>query len=188
MVPNQRFPNKLRATYFLLLICLPVLNRSYAIEEIKDPHVAKSLQRLASVSGTRLAQMPHTMFLTVKDSETDELGMYSLIRNNGHSNVSHLLSESPQLLPEEDMLTVTRGFVGAYPNAFCHVKKSELAEFVEAIANLKSDNDYRILLNRFGIRRTDPGFWQYSDDLHSAYKNRNSIEAGLFDYNRLENR
>ncbi len=165
-----------------------VLNRSYAIDQIKDPIVEKSLKELARVHGIRLSPMPQTVFLTVTNSETGVLGMYTLIHNVGHSNVSHLFSEATEYLPEEDTLTVTKGFVGAYPNAFFHVKKSQLTEFVDAIAELKNDEDYRSLLGRFGIRRTAPDFWRYSDKLHSAYRNENSLEAGIFDYNRLENR
>ena len=165
-----------------------VLNGSYAIDQIKDPMVEKSLARLARLQGAGLSPIPQTVFLTITNIETGSLGMYTLIHNIGHSNVSHLFSESAEYLPNEDSLTVTKGFVGAYPNAFLHVKKSQLIELVDAISGIKHNEDYRSLLDRFGVRRTNPGFWRYSDRLHSAYKNENFFEAGIFDYNRLENR
>jgi hypothetical protein len=44
------------------------------------------------------------------------------------------------------------------------------------------------LMERFGIHRTGPRFWAHSDALHAAYRRRAPVEAGLFDYNRYENR
>ena len=112
----------------------------------------------------------------------------TLIHNNGLSNVSHLFFDDKRRLPEEDNLTVVRGFLGAYPNAFYHVAQAELKDFVSAVEGLSSEEDYQALLNRFGIRRSDPNFWKHSDAIQATYRNASPIEAGLFDYNRLENR
>jgi hypothetical protein len=38
------------------------------------------------------------------------------------------------------------------------------------------------------IRRTSPAFWAASDALVDAYAQWSPLEAGLFDYNRLDNR
>jgi len=38
------------------------------------------------------------------------------------------------------------------------------------------------------VRRTDPAFWATSDAMAVAYERSAPLEAGLFDYNRLENR
>ncbi|MEW6543841.1 MAG: fatty acid cis/trans isomerase [Nitrospirota bacterium] len=46
----------------------------------------------------------------------------------------------------------------------------------------------RTVAEHFGVRRTSPDFWSHSDQLHRAYRARAPREAGLFDYNRLENR
>jgi len=112
----------------------------------------------------------------------------TLIHNNGLSNVSHLFFDDKRRLPEEDSLTVVRGFLGAYPNAFYQVTKAELEDFVSAIEGLSSEEDYQALVSRFGIRRNDPDFWKHSDAIQAAYQTASPIEAGLFDYNRLENR
>jgi hypothetical protein len=112
----------------------------------------------------------------------------TLIHNNGLSNVSHLFFDDKRRLPEEDNLTVVRGFLGAYPNAFYHVAQAELEDFVTAVEGLSSEEDYQALLNRFGVRRSDPGFWKHSDAIQAVYHKNAPIEAGLLDYNRLENR
>ena len=104
------------------------------------------------------------------------------------SNVSELFSEEKRRLPKEDTLTVVRGFLGAYPNAFYRVAESELKDLVDAVEDLHSEADYQKLLDRFGIRRSDPGFWEHSDNIRRAYHKTAPIQAGLLDYNRLENR
>jgi hypothetical protein len=104
------------------------------------------------------------------------------------SNVSHLFFEDERHLPKEDSLTVVQGFLGAYPNAFYHVAQAELDGFVSAVEDLSSEEDYQALLSRFGIKRNDPDFWKHSDAIQATYQSESPIEAGLFDYNRLENR
>jgi len=39
-----------------------------------------------------------------------------------------------------------------------------------------------------GIRRTDPKFWEFSDQLQAAEAHMDQADRGLLDYNRLENR
>lgn len=166
----------------------PVLNHAHAIEQDSETAITGQLKRLSQLRGRVLSPLPETLFLTVTDSDKGKNQIYTLIHNTGRSNISHLFSNDQQLIPEEDTLTVTRGFIGAYPNAFFHITQSELPEFVTAIANLKNEDNYRALLSRFGVRRSDPDFWQHSDELHSLYQKTAPIEAALFDYNRLENR
>ena len=51
------------------------------------------------------------------------------------------------------------------------------------------DKRYDLTQNpRFAIRRTDNRFWTHSDSLIEGYRKTYPIEAGLFDYNRFENR
>ena len=80
------------------------------------------------------------------------------------------------------------GFIGAYPNAIYSVSASDLPAFEATIRSLASESDYRKLADRFAIRRTASAFWAASDGLHDAYQAAAPVEAGLFDYSRLENR
>ena len=75
-----------------------------------------------------------------------------------------------------------------YANAFVNVDQSELAEFIDTVLALKTRADYTKLMDRFGVRRTSPEFWGHADKIHQASKQDNPIEAGIFDFNRLENR
>ena len=113
---------------------------------------------------------------------------FSLLRNTAHNNVSHLLKEKAELLPSENTLTLVPGFIGAYPNAIYRATPAELPALTVAIGKPASEADDRALADRFAIRRTDPVFWAASDALVDAYAQWAPLEAGLFDYNRPDNR
>ena len=60
--------------------------------------------------------------------------------------------------------------------------------FAEAIEQLEDEDDYEAMANRFAVRRTNPDFWQNSDDVMNWYHRNDPLNAGILDYNRLENR
>jgi hypothetical protein len=166
----------------------PAMDESRDIDLGEDVFVADELGRLAAIQGESLNWLPESGFLTITGMPGGGSAQVTLIRNTGHSNVSHLLSEKKQILPEEDTLTVAAGLLGAYPNAFYRVDRQQLPHLVTAINTMETEADYAAFLDRFGVRRTDPAFWQHSDELFTAYQSMSPLEAGRFDYNRLENR
>lgn len=115
-------------------------------------------------------------------------GVFSLLRNSAHSNLSSLFQESKRRLPEEDRLVITRGVIGAYPNTFWLLDKHSWPDFARRVAALGSEADYQALHRRYGIGRADPNFWEVSDAIHRAWRRQQPRRAGLLDYNRLENR
>ena len=147
---------------------------------------ATQLKELSELDGTPATLMPQIAFLSLEDQ--GQLEVFTLISNDAHSNISTLFSEGKNRLPEEDTLTIVPGFIGAYPNVFFHFNKSRLPSFVSAVRQLKTEQDYHQLLNHYAIKRNNPGFWPHSDELHRQYKIYAPLEAGLLDYNRLENR
>ena len=163
------------------------LSTKYAITTLEDEFINTQLNKLSGIWGQRATLLPELSFLTISDAATEQK-VFTLIRNSAHSNISHLFSEKTERLPEEDSLTITKGIVGAYPNAFFKLTKAQLKDFVDSIYSLSSEADYEILLDRYGVRRTNQEFWAHSDFIHSIFQKQHPIEAGLLDYNRLENR
>ena len=153
---------------------------------LDEPSLSE-LRRLSRVQGRSASILPEASFLTIKDGRGVDHPL-SLLRNSAHTNVAEMFKEADRRIPDEDTLTVANGFIGAYPNAFFSIGVDQLALFVEAVKALKSDADYSALLDRFGVRRTDPRFWDVSDSLNARYRRDQPIEAGWFDYSRLENR
>lgn len=180
--PKAELFRKLRAHL------LPVLNRSYDLEA-GPSEIVDELRPLSRLQGRTVSWLPQTTFLSVTGVPgADSPAVYSLLANSAHSNISQPFAEQQRRLLDEDTLTVAHGFIGAYPNALFQLNRSELPQFRAAVAGLGSERDFQRLMDRFGIRRTDGRFWRHSDTLHRTYRQVAPIDAGLFDYNRLENR
>ncbi|MCX2979272.1 peptidylprolyl isomerase [Halieaceae bacterium IMCC14734] len=142
---------------------------------------------LQNSAGVAFSYMPDIAFVDVLTADSSDR-VYTLIRNIGHSNITDPFRENKQRLPEEDYLTVVRGFVGYYPNVFFQVNELELPRFVAAVAGLSSEADFSALMARYGVRRNASYFWHVSDRMHRVYRERQPLEAGLFDLNRYQNR
>lgn len=164
-----------------------VLSPRFDLASLPDGPLRTGLLRLTGVHGASLAWLPEVSILRVDDPPRAPR-YFSLLKNTGHSNVDHLVREAAALLPAENTLTVVPGFIGAYPNTLLHTTRDGLDKLTAALATLASEDDYRHLADHFAIRRTDPGFWQASDAMTAAYREAVPLEAGLFDYSRLENR
>lgn len=140
-------------------------------------------QQLQSAPGSAIRFLPQTTIIRVP-----ETGLFTLVHNNGYSNISSLFGEERRRLPDEDYLTIARGIIGSYPNSFMQVARADLPDFVQRVSLLNSEEDYRALRDRYGIRRSNPDFWAFSDQLLSDYRASDPGDAGILDYNRLENR
>lgn len=143
------------------------------------------LSEINSIRGKAANIMPEISLLY--DAHHDQV--FTLIRNSGHSNLTGLLYEEENRLPEEDYLTLIPGIIGAYPSAYYQVKKTQSAQsFANKMKAIRSDKDYEEFLDEYGVRRTDKDFWAFSDKIHQWYRQDDPLNAGLLDYNRLENR
>jgi hypothetical protein len=166
----------------------PVLDGRFELAGLPNVHLRSELMALASVSGASLSWLPEMVVLRIDGEDGAVTRHFTLLRNTAHANVTHLAREKTELLPAENTLTVVPGFIGAYPNAIYRLRPDELPALREAVAGLESQADYRKLADRFAVRRTNRRFWSVSDSLHEAYRAQAPVEAGLFDYNRLDNR
>jgi hypothetical protein len=162
----------------------PVAAKRFELSAVADPALRRNLQALSTVRGASLAWMPEVVFLRVEQPAGPQY--FSVLRNTAHKNVAHMFKE--ELLPAENTLTVVPGFLGAYPNAIFSVKAADLPALANAIGALASEDDYGKLADRYAVRRTNPRFWATSDELIDAYAALAPVEAGIFDYSRLENR
>jgi hypothetical protein len=158
----------------------------FNLSSLAQSQADKLIENISNIPNKSVALLPQVSYVMV--SNGDKLQAYSLINNSAHSNVAHLFSEENRRLPAEDNLAILRGIVGTYPNAFFKVDQAQLPEFVERLNAIKTEQDYRQLKDQFAIRRTHPDFWEFADELHAWYKTNQPKDAGLLDFNRLENR
>lgn len=160
----------------------PVISQRFAHQL-----VPKSLSMLNTLPVKAVNLLPQVSFILVAHGKQHKA--YTLLHHNAHYNISSLLNESGQRAYAEDNATIVPGFIGDYPEAIWYLpNQAHVSAFAEGLAQVKTEQDYQALKAQFGIRRSHPQFWQYSDLLHQVAKEYKGLEFGLFDYNRLENR
>ena len=165
----------------------PVLNHRYDLDPASVPAAQlESLQKMQALKGLPVSRLPELTYLAVESGDT--VHYYSVILNRYHKNITSLFREAKNLQPEKDTLTVVKDFIGSYPNAYWRAQEEDLPELVDRIGKLTNEASYRALMDRYGVRRTSPGFWQHSDKVMAAHHEAAPIDNALLDYNRLENR
>ncbi|ENM5824579.1 fatty acid cis/trans isomerase [Vibrio metoecus] len=166
----------------------PVLNQRYTVTQTglkaENEFVLRQIDHLR---GEGLLPIPQLMMLMV-ENEHGQSQLFTLIHNNAHTNISSLFDEHNNRDPKNDDLTLVRGVVGSYPSAYLKLKENQIPELYQRLAQMKTEQDYIALLDRFAIRRSSPEFWAFSDQVHQWYRQDQPIEFGLLDYNRFENR
>ena len=148
----------------------------------------QALQQLASLSGKAASLLPELTMIMLETGQGGEPELFTLVRNSAHYNVNSLFAEDDNRNPAQDNVTLVRGLLGSYPNAFWRLKAAQLPELVKQLAQLSNEQEYKQLLDRYGVRRTAADFWQFSDKLNQLHLRHHPVQAGLLDYNRLENR
>lgn len=151
----------------------------------KENQVEEMLAVINQLRGPQVSYLPEHSFLMVDDGRDSQV--FTLVRNNAHSNVTSMFGEQANRLPSEDTMMALKGVVGSYPGAIFKVDKSDIQQFSKFFVAVDSQNSLEKLVDAFGVRRTHPDFWSVSDDLKALYEKSDPINAGVLDYNRLEN-
>jgi hypothetical protein len=88
----------------------------------------------------------------------------------------------------QDTLTVVEGLEGSYPNFFFRIDQDGLEDFTRRFETITDRDDYERFVGLYGIRRTNPAFWDESDWFHNRAQVDDPLAAGIYDYNRYRNR
>ena len=151
----------------------------------------KAMSKIAKLQGVQLHSFPDVAFVRVKTDKPDDDLVYSLIRNKAYKNVTSFLAdarERDRSDVDKDTMTVVKWLEGSYPNFFFSVPISEIEVFSKRCALIRTSKDYEEFVNQYGVRRTNPLYWDMADWFQDNYKNRKPILSGLFDLNRYHNR
>jgi len=161
-------------------------SRTGISEEFKN--VEQSLSRLVSrpAAGLKVIdRLPEATMLRIpgKSGRT----VYSLLRNRAHTNVAFLLGEAYRYVPGLDSLTLWPGVLSSYPNFMFNVPADQVPAFVDALEQSRDQASFDKIVERWGVRRTNPQFWDFFHDLSTYIQETEPQEAGVLDMNRYEN-
>ncbi|SFS26866.1 fatty acid cis/trans isomerase [Pseudomonas sp. NFACC42-2] len=193
--PKRDFANQLLARYGDLNASPDPINRcggAFCSRDGIDPALQDAEQALSRLTSRPAAglkvidQLPEATMLRVETASGKRV-VYSLLRNRAHSNVAFLLGEAYRYQPGLDTLTLYPGVLSSYPNFMFNIPAQEVPEFVAEMERVKDANRFEKIVDRWGVRRSHPLFWQYFHDLSQYIRETTPVEEGVLDMNRYEN-
>jgi len=154
--------------------------------------IDRQFARLETMTGPMLQFIPDVAFVRVElgGDEQNDL-VYTLLADKSYKNVSSMFAEEElgdRRDYQQDRQTVLPWLESAYPNFFYVVKASDVPRFVTTYKTIESREGYERFIAHFGVRRTNPRFWEISDWFNAQALRERPELGGLFDLNRYENR
>jgi hypothetical protein len=149
------------------------------------------METITRIQGANLHAFPDVAFVrvTMNNPKTDQA--YTLVRNKAYRNVSSFLADERKRDRsdiDQDTMTVVKWLEGSYPNFFFSVPVSEIEKFTEHCASVRTRKDFEAFVDRYGVRRTNPAFWELADWFQDTLALKQPVKAGLLDLNRYQNR
>lgn len=151
-----------------------------------DARIQKFLQQLADLNGKKVEGWPEVSFLRVTRFN-DEESWYTLFLNRGYYNVTSLLFDQYNRAPSENTVTVVKGLQTSYPGMFFELDEQDVNVFLALASRVKNKSELQRWVKAYGVRRTDPAFWDFSDDLLFYQQKVEPVTWGIFDLNRYLN-
>jgi hypothetical protein len=189
--PKKEFFEKVMAHAGAATDASDIINRCLddtCMDAKANPEVQRAdraMMLIADMRGRQVRALPDVRFVHVVTSgNTGDLA-YTIIRNKALSNNSMMFKESRRRTPEDDTLTVVKGYVGSYPNAFGRITINQIEARIDTFLNISNKLDYYNFNKKHGIQRNSPIFWEESDWHYQNYLKAKPIEAGLFDMYRF---
>ncbi|MGU3310068.1 fatty acid cis/trans isomerase [Pseudomonas sp. M5A4_2d] len=193
--PKRDFANQLLTRYGDLNASPDPLNRcagAYCSRDGIDPALRDAEQALSRLTSRPAAglkvieQLPEATMLRIETASGKRV-VYSMLRNRAHSNVAFLLGEAYRYQPGLDTVTIYPGVLSSYPNFIFNIPAQEVPGFVLAMESARDAQQFEKIVDRWGVRRSHPLFWQYFHDLSRYVLETTPVEAGVLDMNRYEN-
>jgi hypothetical protein len=163
-------------------------------EQSYDKDIVKvdtAMEMIAQMQGANLHALPDVAFVRVRMDNSEQDMAYTLIRNKAYKNVTSFLAderERDRSDIDQDTMTVVPWLEGSYPNFFFSVALSEIDAFTVRCAAIRNHGDYEKFIDMYGVRRTNPGFWELADWFQDEHTRIQPVSSGLFDLNRYQNR
>lgn len=153
----------------------------------KMSRVDKTLREIASLPVKGKMRFPNffpeVSYLIVKNKDKSQ-SVFSMIKNREHENISWILGESLRLSPEEDTLSIVKGFHIFYPNYFFEVEEDKLDDFKNLIFKISNLQDFKNLMEAYGVSRTSEKFWGIYDQLNESFSRVEPVSFGYLDLTR----
>jgi hypothetical protein len=152
----------------------------------------RAINPLSRMHGKIVEFLPDVAFVRVELGGAPEADLaYTLLSDKSYDNVSSMFSEQKpgeRRDASRDRQTILPWLEGSYPEFFFVVPLAEVDTFAARYDGIRTRDDYERFTARFGIRRTNPAFWQAADWFNAQALREQPERAGIFDLNRYQDR
>ncbi|MFV1973697.1 MAG: fatty acid cis/trans isomerase [Thiohalobacterales bacterium] len=153
--------------------------------------VDQAMEMIKRMQGEKLHALPDVSMVRVTTDNPDQVMSYTLIRNKAYKNVTSFIAderERDRADIDQDTMTVVNWLEGSYPNFFFSVALSEIDTFTRRCAAIRNHGEYEKFVDLYGVRRTNPAFWETADWFQDKLAQEQPVKAGLLDLNRYQGR
>ncbi|HEY0469486.1 MAG TPA: fatty acid cis/trans isomerase, partial [Polyangiaceae bacterium] len=152
----------------------------------------QAIFKLSRMHGKIVEFLPDVAFLRVELGGAPEADLaYTLLSDKSYDNVSSMFSEhelGERRDASGDGQTVLPWLEGSYPEFFFSVPLADVENFAVRYDAIQNRNEYERFTARFGVRRTNPGFWRAADWFNAQALREQPERAGILDLNRYQDR
>ena len=155
--------------------------------------VTKAMQSIVAASTQRQptwrkfkTMLPEATFLRIdapgKDSE-----IYTMTLDRYFRTKNFVSSELQDEVPSLAHVTIYPGILTAYPNFIFRIDEKDIEEFATKLIDADTQAKFTAVVERWGVRRSNPEFWQVVHSITEYVRRKNPLEAAVFDVNRYKN-
>ncbi|MFO1109303.1 MAG: fatty acid cis/trans isomerase [Bradyrhizobium sp.] len=131
-------------------------------------------------------RLPEATFLRI-DSPGKDPSIYTMTMDRELATKAFAINELQGADPTKDKITISPGILTVYPNFMFRIDEKDIEEFASKLTNADSEQQFTAVVDRWGVRRSDPQFWTMIHSATDYVRRTDPPRAAIFDVNRYKN-
>ena len=155
--------------------------------------VTKAMRSIAAASSQQQptwrkfkTMLPEATFLRIDAPGKDPV-VYTMTLDHDYRTKNFMTSMLQDAVPSLARVTIYPGILTAYPNFMFRIDEQDIEEFAAKLIDADTEEKFTAVVERWGVRRSNPNFWQVVHSITEYVRRKNPLEAAVFDVNRYKN-
>jgi hypothetical protein len=155
--------------------------------------VTKAMRSIAAASSQQQPTwrkfktlLPEATFLRI-DAPGKDPEVYSMMLDRDFRSKNFLTGPAQHSVPSLARVTIYPGILTCYPNFIFRIDEKDVEEFAAQLTDADTKEKFTAVVERWGVRRSNPNFWQVANSITEYVRRKNPLEAAVFDVNRYKN-
>ena len=187
-------------TEFLTMLLDYLKDRIQTADPINRPQpgdnpdqVTKAMQSIVAASTQQQptwrkfkTMLPEATFLRI-DAPGKDPEVYTMTLDRYFRTKNFISEALEDPVPSLAHVTIYHGILTAYPNFIFRIDEKDVDEFAAKLVDADTPEKFTAVVERWGVRRSNPDFWEVVHSITDYVRRKNPIEAAVFDVNRYKN-